>query len=88
MRHLGLENASDLEIFEYAKRHRYAVVTFDADFVDLNVIKGFPPKIIWLKTGNLTTKSIADLINRNVVAIQNFLQSEEDEILEIIKNAP
>ena len=85
VRHLGLENASDLEIFEYAKSNGYAVVTFDSDFVDLNVLKGFPPKIIWLRTGNLTTKSIAELINKNVVAIRNFLQSEEAQILEIIK---
>ena len=87
VRHLGLENASDLEIFEYAKRHGFAVVTFDSDFVDLNVIRGFPPKIIWLKTGNLTTKSVTELIYKNMVVIQSFLQSEEDEILEIIQNA-
>ncbi|WP_224995127.1 DUF5615 family PIN-like protein [Cesiribacter sp. SM1] len=85
VRHLGLENASDLEIFEYAKSNGYAVVTFDSDFVDLNVLRGFPPKIIWLRTGNLTTKSIAELISKNVVAIRNFLQSEEALILEIIK---
>ena len=85
VRHLGLENASDLEIFEYAKSNGYAVVTFDSDFVDLNVLKSFPPKIIWLRTGNLTTKSIAELINKNVVAIRNFLNSEEAQILEIIK---
>ncbi|AHM59090.1 hypothetical protein D770_04115 [Flammeovirgaceae bacterium 311] len=85
VRHLGLEDASDIEIFEYAKRNGYAIVTFDSDFVDLNVLKGFPPKIIWLRTGNLTTKSIVELINKNVVPIRNFLQSEEAQILEIIK---
>lgn len=85
VRHLELENASDLEIFEYAKSNGYAVVIFDSDFVDLNVLKGFPPKIIWLRTGNITTKSIGELINKNVIAIQDFLQSEEAQILEIIK---
>ena len=85
VRHLGLEDASDIEIFEYAKRNGYAIVTFDSDFVDLNVLKGFPPKIIWLRTGNLSTKSIAELMNKNVVAIRNFLQSEEAQILDIIK---
>ncbi|MDQ3395525.1 MAG: DUF5615 family PIN-like protein [Bacteroidota bacterium] len=44
---LGLENSSDIQIFEYAKKHDYALVTFDSDFVDLNVVKIFPPKIIW-----------------------------------------
>jgi predicted nuclease of predicted toxin-antitoxin system len=85
VRHLGLENASDIQIFEFAKKNDYAVVTFDSDFVDLNVVKGFPPKIIWLKTGNLTTKSISELFHKNPVVIQNFLKSEENEILEVIK---
>ena len=47
VRELGLENATDFEIFEHAKRNDYAIVTFDSDFCDLNIIKGFPPKIIW-----------------------------------------
>ena len=86
VRQLGLENAADAEIFEYAKKHHYAIVTFDSDFVDLNVIKGFPPKIIWLRTGNLTTKSILELLYNNVTVIHNFLNSDENEILELIKS--
>ena len=60
------------------------IVTFDADFVDLNIVRGIPPKIIWLKTGNLTTKSISSLLIENVDTIQSFLQSEEKSILEIV----
>jgi predicted nuclease of predicted toxin-antitoxin system len=79
-----LHDASDIEIFEYAKLNNFSIVTFDSDFVDLNVIKGIPPKIIWLKTGNLTTKSIADLLNKNLNEIRKFLISEELEILELL----
>lgn len=66
------------------------MVTFDSDFVDLNVIRGIPPKIIWMKTGNLTTKSVAELLNKNSSLIKKFLGSDqtEQEILEIIKNDP
>lgn len=36
------------------------------DFNDLSSLFGFPPKIIWIRTGNLKTQSIADiLINYN-----------------------
>ena len=52
VRHVGLQDASDSQIFDFAKENGYAIVTFDADFVDLNIIRGIPPKIIWLKTGN------------------------------------
>ncbi len=85
VRHLGLENASDIQIFEYAKNNGFAIVTFDSDFVDLNIVKGFPPKIIWLKTGNLTTKSISELIIKNTQILKDFLESEKNEILEVIK---
>ena len=63
-------------------------MTFDSDFVDLNVVRGIPPKIIWLKTGNLTTRVVADLLNGNVESIKRFLESDQPEhqILEIIKS--
>lgn len=86
VRHLGLEDATDDMIFNFAKIHNYAVVTFDSDFVDLNVVRGIPPKIIWLKTGNLTTKSISELLQKNMATIHDFLESDGKEILEIIKD--
>ena len=85
---LGLENASDSVIFEFAKNNFFSIVTFDSDFVDLSVVKGTPPKIIWLRTGNLTTSSISELLLRNILNIQNFLESEDVGILEIIRYAP
>lgn len=87
VRQMGLENKSDIEIFDYTKEHDFSIVTFDSDFVDLNIVRGIPPKIIWLKTGNLTTKHIAELLKNNAQLIQEFLASKEDEILEIIKDS-
>ena len=88
VRHVGLEDASDVTIFDYARKHNFTIVTFDSDFVDLNIIKGIPPKIIWLKTGNLTTKSISELLRNSILVIHQFVESDEEEILEIIKNTP
>jgi predicted nuclease of predicted toxin-antitoxin system len=61
------------------------VVTFDSDFVDLNAMHGTPPKIIYLNTGNLTTKNITELLMDNILRINHYLDSESDEILELIK---
>ncbi|MBK7129341.1 MAG: DUF5615 family PIN-like protein [Crocinitomicaceae bacterium] len=88
VRHVGLEDASDSIIFVYAKNNNFSIVTFDSDYVDLNIVRGIPPKIIWLKTGNLTTRSISEILKKNIVVIQEFLQSDDGEILEIIKNDP
>ncbi len=36
--YVGLENAPDVQIFEYARLHGYTIVTFDTDFIDLQLI--------------------------------------------------
>lgn len=48
----GLMNCPDSDIWTYAKQHEYPIATFDADFYDISVISGHPPKIIWIRTGN------------------------------------
>ncbi len=83
VRELGLENATDLEIFDYAKKKDFAIVTFDSDFCDLNIVKGFPPKIIWLKTGNRTTNELERLFRNKQDLIRIFL-SEDYGCLEIM----
>ncbi len=85
VRHVGLENASDLAIFDYARKNNFVIVTFDSDYVDLNLVRGIPPKIIWLKTGNLTTTAIAKILLGSTSVIQNFLTSPDIEILKITK---
>ncbi len=52
---LGLENPTDIELWEYARINSYAIVTFDSDFMDIANLKGHPPKIIWLRTGKTST---------------------------------
>ena len=79
VRFVGLEDASDNKIFEFA------IVTFDSDFVDLNALRGTPPKVIYLNTGNLTTQNVSELILNNLLTIQHYLNSENDNILELIK---
>jgi predicted nuclease of predicted toxin-antitoxin system len=84
IRELKLENATDLEIFEFARKYGYTIVTFDADFCDLNILKGFPPKIIWLRNGNTTTKNLERLFRNKQEIIELFL-SENYGCLEIIE---
>jgi predicted nuclease of predicted toxin-antitoxin system len=59
---LSLDRASDVEIREYARREDLVIVTKDADFSDLCVLKGFPPKIVWIRRGNCSTKDLEQLL--------------------------
>ena len=56
--------------------------------MDLNIVRGIPPKIIWIRTGNMTTRSVAELLNSNIELINRFLESDQPDyqILEIINN--
>jgi predicted nuclease of predicted toxin-antitoxin system len=83
VRHVGLQDRPDIEIWDYARSNDYAIVTFDADFYDISLIKGVLPKVIWLRTGNLTTKDIAELIVLKYAEIEKFINDEEQLCLEI-----
>jgi predicted nuclease of predicted toxin-antitoxin system len=78
---LNLTNSSDLEIWRYAKDNNFTIVTFDADFFDLNTLYGGPPKIIWLKTGNMTTALLARLFKEQESIIKDFIKDKESDFL-------
>lgn len=80
----GLINAPDFEIWEFAKRQDFTIVTQDSDFNDLISLKGFPPKVIWIRVGNLKTRQIADLLTVNISEIETFLASSEFGCFEIV----
>ena len=74
---IGLENASDSDIWSFAKNNSFVIVTFDADFADIANIQGCPPKIIWLRTGNLSTDNIVKVIKKHQTIINAFIKNDE-----------
>ena len=62
---LGLDRVPDHEVHEYAGREGFLLVTKDADFSDLGVLRGFPPKVIWIRRGNCTTVTIEQILHRH-----------------------
>ena len=64
---LGLDRASDQAIWEYARDHGYAIVTKDADYDDMGVVRGHPPKVLWLLIGNCTTAQVETVLRQNHV---------------------
>ena len=75
----GLMEKEDLDIWNYAKRQDYSIVTFDADYYDISIINGHPPKIIWIRTGNLKTNQITRLLEYNKEIIKRFIHEEESK---------
>lgn len=73
VRELKLENLTDMQIWEYARINHFTIVTFDADFFDIANLKGHPPKIVWLRTGNTTTINLEKLFIDKRELIADFI---------------
>ena len=54
----GLKRADDRAVWEYAREHGYVIVTKDDDFVRLQLLLRYPPKVILLRLGNCTAQQI------------------------------
>jgi predicted nuclease of predicted toxin-antitoxin system len=78
---LGLSAASDEEIWEAALREGRMIVTKDSDFVDLQVLRGFPPKVLWPRLGNCTTLRIEEVLRAHVQDIAQFRRNPEVGLL-------
>lgn len=79
----GLERASDLQIWDYAKQHELTIVTCDSDFHEMSLIRGAPPKVIWLHAGNLSTAQIAERLINAKEQILSMLAHESVRFVEL-----
>jgi predicted nuclease of predicted toxin-antitoxin system len=81
----GLINAPDRQIWEFARQYNYVIVTQDSDFNDLTSLFGFPPKIIWIRTGNIKTQSIINILIDYSQDIDKFIKNSEYGCFEIFR---
>ena len=65
----------------YAKEHAFTIVSKDADFSEISMELGYPPKLIWLQIENLTTGEIEDLIRSRYAQIAALPAATDRAIL-------
>ncbi len=80
----NLTNSKDFEIWEFAKKNDFIIVTQDSDFNDFNLLYGFPPKIIWIRTCNSKTLAIVTLLIDHYNELDLFLKDEKFGCFEIL----
>lgn len=79
----GLETSSDHEIWNYVRQRNGTIFSKDMDFYHLLNRFGHPPKIIWIRTGNATTRQIANLLIDKADVVQQFLKNDQLGLLEL-----
>lgn len=81
VRNLGLQKASDTRIWNHAKDNDFIVVSKDADFHQRSFVLGFPPKVIWLRLGNCSTKAVEKVLREHQSEVATFAADMESAIL-------
>lgn len=68
----GLLGADDLTVWSYAAGRGLIVASKDSDFRHLAILRGPPPKVIWLRVGNGPTATVAALLCARVGDVRAF----------------
>jgi predicted nuclease of predicted toxin-antitoxin system len=76
IRLIGMAEADDRTIWEYAKLNQFTIVSQDADFADMATLFGPPPKVIWLRCGNQPTSAIEQRLRDHADAIVAFAEDQ------------
>ena len=77
----GLSRAQDSEVWEHARDHGFIIVSKDTDFSEMSVVRGFPPKVIWIRRGNCSTREIEGILRDSYQAAGELARSTRYGIL-------
>jgi len=78
-----MHKSDDSDIWYYARHHGYCLATKNTDMVDLCVLRGAPPKILWLRAGNCSTAAVREIFARNAERIADFEKDETTVVLSL-----
>jgi predicted nuclease of predicted toxin-antitoxin system len=76
VRLVGLRDADDAVVWEFARDHDFIIVSKDSDFHQRSFLFGFPPKVIWIRLGNCPTTEIEKVFSERQASIQGFCQDD------------
>jgi predicted nuclease of predicted toxin-antitoxin system len=78
---IGLDQADDRALWEHAHQNGFTVVTRDSDFSELSLLRGFPPKVIWIRRGNCSTNQIEEILRSHN---EDIIQFNENPTLGVL----
>jgi len=80
---LGLEGASDSEIWQYAKTNSFVIVSRDSDFQERSLVAGHPPQVVWLKIPNRFKTIVLNILLDHHTEIEQALIEQNGACVEI-----
>jgi predicted nuclease of predicted toxin-antitoxin system len=74
LKDLGMTTDDDLAIWNYAVANGFTIVSKDADFQQRSLVRGHPPKVVWIRLGNCSTAAVDVLLrtrHADLLAFEN-----------------
>lgn len=81
VRNIGLKEAPDTQVWEFARTNNYTIVSKDSDFHQRSLLYGFPPKVVWVKLGNCSTKAVEQILRLHLTETKQFHDDETTTFL-------
>jgi predicted nuclease of predicted toxin-antitoxin system len=82
---VNLHSVADEAVWRYAREHDFTVVSKDADFSEISMQLGYPPKLIWLQIRNWSTDQVEELIRSGYSRIIELPTATNRAILVLFK---
>lgn len=80
----GLQQAGDVEIWQFAKDHGLVIVSKDDDFTALSSLRGRPPGLIKLSMGNCDNEHVLQVLLKRRDQIEAQFADPEVAMVELI----
>jgi predicted nuclease of predicted toxin-antitoxin system len=81
VRDIGMKAANDSTIWDHAKNRDFIIVSKDADMHDLSLALGLPPKVIWIRLGNCSTRQVEGLLRADLDVVKRFVIDDDVSLL-------
>ncbi len=78
---VGMRSSDDPVVWDFAKGGDYMIVSKDSDMHDLSLVLGNPPKVVWIRLGNCSTRQIEKLLRKDLEVIELFHKDETVSLL-------
>jgi len=69
--------ASDSLLWKTARENNWIVLTRDTDFFDRLLVHGAPPKVVWVRLGNIRKNALIELLIKRWPVVQQLLEAND-----------
>lgn len=85
---LGFAHVSDDELWWYAKRHEFCLVSQEVDFAERSALYNAPPKVLWIRGKDGTPSALATFLRSKAQDILQFGEDPQARCFELFLSPP